>query len=427
MFYKKYQKLEKIWGTATFKQTTLTSFSTLINSGLGALFYFFVAYSLGSQSFGIFTLLTSLIAMFSGIIDLGTDQGLIRFLPRFRQEKYVQEAIMKLSLKIKLISGFTAFFLLLVFGQRVGLGIFKNPDFLPYIPLVGFGVITQLLFSYSTSVSQALERFFLWSGLFIGTNLFRLLTVLIIYQSGLLTSYLTSLIYIILPLLGFVFSFAFLNNNLTSIKGEGKYLGKLLTFNKWILSFTIVSTIGSRLEIFFTTRYLGFTFVGIYGLVQQLTSLLPQLTSAIGAVTSPKYASFDKGFKNEKYTFKALMLTGAVGLLSLAVMLPVGYIILRLVGSDYIRGFVPFIVLLLAMVIFLITSPIRDSIIYFFEKPAFFFWLGLVHLVAITLLSIYIIPKFNLIGTSVVVLFGQLLIATSSVFYFTYLNHIGKK
>ncbi|OGM26056.1 hypothetical protein A2692_00140 [Candidatus Woesebacteria bacterium RIFCSPHIGHO2_01_FULL_39_95] len=418
----KLQTATGLWSTATLRQSTLTSFSTIINAGLGALFYFFLAYSLGSHDYGIFTLLTTLIAMLASIADLGTDQGLVRYLPKYKNDFDAQKAIMKLSLKIKLLSGLVTFFALTIFARSISSSVFNRPDFTTFVPFVGLGVIAQLLFSYSTSLSQAMERFFLWSGLFIGTNSMRLFIAAAFFQLGFLNSTSASLVYIILPFLGFVTSLTFFDKKFMKVRGENRFLKELFGFNKWIFAFLVVSTVGSKLEIFFTTRFLGFSLLGIYGLIQQLSSILPQLTSAIGAVTSPKFASFDKNFKNKKYTLKVLLLTGTLGLISLLVMIPLGYLVLNTIGNDYITGFLPFIVLLIAMAIFLVTSPMRDSIIYYFEKPSFFFWLGIVHALAVTLLSISLIPRFDLMGTSYVVLSGQILIAISSVSYFVYLN-----
>ncbi len=417
-------RIGEIVRTATFRQSTITSLSTLVNGALGAAFYFLLARFLGSHDFGIFTLVITSIALVSGVVDFGSDQGIVRFVPKYKNDTSLQAKFINLALKIKILSSLMVVVLLFVLSQQISAYVFKRPELAFIIPLIGLGVLTQLLFSFSTSLSQALERFFLWGGLFIGTNLLRLLLLLALFGLGVLNSFSSIVLYIALPFIGFVFSFAFLNKDFLLVRGGTSQLKELLSFNKWVFAFVVVAAIGSRLDIYFTTRFISITAVGVYGLALQIVSILPQLTGAISAVTSPKFASFANHKANRAYTLKATTLTVLVAVSASLALIPLSKIVVVFSGSAFEGAFFPFLILLSAMAIFLASAPIRDSILYYFGKPQFFFWTGLIHTALVIASSFWLIPRLNIVGSSLVVLIGQIFILIISVGYWLIL---GKK
>jgi O-antigen/teichoic acid export membrane protein len=412
------EKVKKIFLTATVRHSSITLVSTVINGILGAAFYFLLAKFLGSSDFGIFTVFTASIALVTGIIDLGSDQGIIRFIPKYAAKPDIQKKLIKLSLGVKLVSGLIVVFLAMAFSGKISILIFGKPELSLIIILIGLGVLTQILFSFSTSLSQAFEKYILWGGLFVGTNLIRLIILLVLFQFQSLNVYSVGAFYLLLPFIGFMFSFAFLDKTFLKARDTLSYLPELFTFNKWVTAFVIIATIGSRLEIYFTARYLSLSSLGIYGLAQQVAQILPQLTSAIGAVTSPKFASLNTPEKNINYTAKSVGFSSILAIGSSFLLALIAKVVFNFAGQDFNLAFLPCLVLLLAMVIFFVTAPIRDSIIYYSSKPKFFFFVGLVHAALVSILSMLLIPKFDILGTSLVVLFGQVFIAIISIWYF---------
>ncbi len=410
--------VKNIFLTATFRHSSITIVSTAINGILGAVFYFLLARFLGTSEFGVFTILTTSIALLTGIIDLGSDQGIVRFVPKYKDNPEIQNRLIKLSMAIKFVSGVTVFFLIFIFSGKISSLVFGKPELNSIVVLIGLGVLTQILFSFSTSLSQALEKYVLWGGLFIGTNLIRLLAILFLFRFQSLNAYSAGVLYLILPLLGFFFSFIFLDKKFLLSKGTLSHLPELFSFNKWVTAFVVVATIGSRLEVYFTARYLSLSALGVYGLTLQVAQILPQLTGAIGAVTSPKFASLNTNEKNLTYTMKSVLLTSIIAIISSVALLILGQFVFKFAGQDFNGAFAPFVILLISMAIFLSTSPIRDSILYYSSKPQFFFYIGLAHMVLISLLSMIFIPRLEILGTSFVVLIGQIFIALSSIWYF---------
>jgi len=409
---------EKVTKTTTFRQSLITTVSTFANAVLGALFYFFLARFLGAEKFGVFTLSATTIALISSIFDFGSDQGLVRFVPKYKKEKQKQKEVIKISLFLKIIFGFAAIILASLGANFFSAIFFKKPGFSYIFPLIGVGVLTQLLFSFSTSLSQAFERFFLWGGLLVGTNLTRFLIVLLFLVFGFLSVESSIFVYILIPLFGFLASLLFFERNFLFEKISFERLKEIFSFNKWVFAFVLVAAIGSRLDFYFSARFLNLSQVGIYGLALQVVSALPQLTSAIGVVTSPKFSSFSNLRENISYTKKTIFLTSFSAFLASVFMIPASFFVFKFSGQEYLQAFSPFLILLLSMALFLATSPIRDSIIYFFGKPEFFFFMGIFHLLVVSLASIFMIPKFGILGSALSVFLGQILIAVSSFWYY---------
>jgi O-antigen/teichoic acid export membrane protein len=412
-------KIKRYLQTATARQSAVTSFSTITNAVLGAVFYFLLARLLGAFDYGIFSLGISLITTLSGVFDLGSDQSLIMFLPKFKKPDFYP--YLKLALIIKLLFGTLILLTLVIFSHNISSGIFHQPSLQKLMPLIGLGVITQLLFSFSTSVAQSFQRYYLWGALFIGTNLTRLILLISLYYANNLNVTLVIIIYILLPLLGFVALLSIIKIDFIKAKISGLVIKQFFSFNKWITGFVILSAANSRLDVFFVARYISLSAVGIYSLCLQIVSVLPQLTSALGAVTSPKFSSFTTIGQNIEYVKKTSLLSSLFALCSALILIPLSIILFNFSGASYLSGFTPFMVLLVSSVIFLITTPIRDSLLYFFGKPMLFFFAGVFQIILYLSLSPFLMLKFSIIGASFIVLINIILSSLFYSFYYLYL------
>jgi O-antigen/teichoic acid export membrane protein len=410
-----FTRLTKHLNTATARQSVIASVSTITNGLLGAAFYFILARLLGSFDYGVFSLAVSLITTLSGVFDLGADQSVIMFIPKYPKPLYFP--YLKLALCLKLLSGSFVILSLIIFSKYISFNILNQPSIQPLMILVGLGVITQLLFSFSTSVAQGLQRYTLWGILFVGTNFIRLLLLYLLFTLKSLNSQSIILVYILLPLLGFLVLFSIIKTDFLKSKITWVVFNHFFSFNKWIVGFAILSSISSKLDIFFTARFVSLSPVGIYSLSSQIVSFLPQLTTSLGAVISPKFSSFTNINQNKIYITKTSFLSLFIAFSSGILLIPLSLLVFNYSGHSYISGFKPFIILLFSSILFLIITPIRDSLLYYFAKPKLFFITGIFQIILYSVLSPYLMSKYSIIGSSLVVLINILI---SSIFYFYY-------
>lgn len=396
--------------TATFRQTQITVVGIVINGILGAFFYVLMARFLGPSDFGLLIVSITVLTLISDIADFGTNTGLIRFVSSHlnsNSEKAFK--FLKLGLEIKLMIWLIILILGFYLSPFIANYIFKKDELLLPLRLVMLGVGGALLFTFATSTLQSFQKYFLWSSVNIISNFLRLILIILLFfnQQLNLTSGLVS--YISLPFLGFSLSLLLLPiKQILSVKDELGVARQFFRFNVYVAVFTIIAAISSRLDTFLNTRLLTTEDIGIYGAANQLTQVIPQIVGALGVVAAPKFASFQSTVDMLAYFKKfQLMVFGLSLLIVLAIPLSF-YAIPFLYGETYSRSIMPFIILLLSMIVFLISVPLHNSIIFYFGRSDIFVWVSIVHLLVMGFLGFFMITNYGVIGTSITVLIGMI-------------------
>ena len=250
------EKIKQILRTKTFSQTLVTSFGTMVNGVLGLFFYVLAARYLGPSRFGIFSISVSTIALIASIANFGVDTGIVRFVGNHivhDREKALK--FLKAGFYIKVISSFLVIILGWYLVPFIATKFFQKSELIYPLRLSLIGVGSALLFSYVASAVQALQRFWLWSGLNIFSNLLRLIATIRLFALGIFSVESALSVYIIFPFLGFIVGLFFLPNFL-KVKKESSVLSEFVKFNGWVAVFTIIAAVSSRLDTFLSARFL---------------------------------------------------------------------------------------------------------------------------------------------------------------------------
>ncbi len=401
--------LKSILRTATFKQSQITITGTIVNGTLGALFYIVLARLLGPSDFGLLTISLTTLVLIADIADIGTNTGLIRFVSsHINSDKEKAYRFLKLSLEIKLIAWVVAFAGVYLLAPFLAVAVFQKQELILPLRLVSFGIGAALLFSFATSALQAFQKYFLWSAVNILTNALRLILILALGYYSLLNVGSSLLAYIMLPFFGFfVTLFILPTRKFILSKEEFSLSGELFKYNIPVAIFTIIAAFSARLDTYLNAILLSSREVGIYGAANQLIQIMPQLVSALGLVSAPKFASFQKIDQMLIYFKKfQLFVLGLCILGLLAIPLAI-YFIPLLLGSAYNEAIIPFVILFLGYLIFLFSIPVHHSIIFYLGRPDVFIWVSLGHLAIIGFLGYFLISGFGIIGAAVTVLVGM--------------------
>ncbi|MDO8638634.1 MAG: oligosaccharide flippase family protein, partial [Candidatus Daviesbacteria bacterium] len=193
-----------------------------------------------------------------------------------------------------------------------------------------------------------------------------------------------------------------------AIKNEFSVGKEFFKFNFWVALFTIIAAVSSRLDTFLIARFLPTHEIGIYGAANQLVSIVPQIVGALGIVAAPKFASFANIQQMLIYFKKFQLMVIGLSILGL-VAIPLSFYAIPLIyGPLYAETVLPFIILFFAMLIFLVSVPVHNSIIYYFGKSQVFVWVGLGHLLIIGIFGYLLISSYGLIGAAISVLIGMI-------------------
>lgn len=402
--------LKSILSTATFRQSQVTIIGTLINGALGALFYIVLARFLGPANFGLLTIALTTLVLIADIADIGTNTGLIRFVSsNLAQNSDKAYRFLKLSLEIKLIAWAVSFLIIFFLSPFLATQVFHKEELILPLRLVAFGVGGALLFTFATSMLQAYQKYFLWSAVNILTNASRLILVLVLSYFSLLNVGSSLLIYILLPFFGFfVTLFILPTRKFILSREEFSLSSELFKYNIPVAIFTVIAAFSARLDTYLSAALLSSRDVGIYGAASQLVSVVPQLVGALGMVASPKFASFQTNTQMLAYFKKFQFFVSGLCLLGILTIPVSMYLIQILFGWQYQEAVNPFIFLFIAMLIFLFSIPLHNSVIFYFGRPDVFIWVSIGHLLIIGGLGYLMISHFGVVGASITVLVGTI-------------------
>ncbi len=410
--------------TATFRQSQITTIGTLINGGLGAVFYILLARFLGPSVFGLLTVSISTLTLIADIVDFGTNTGLVKHVSAsLTQDKNETLKFLKLSLEFKVLIWVAVLLVGFFVSPFVATFVFNKTELTTPLRLVMFGVGGALLFSFATSSLQAFQKYFTWSLVNVITNLFRLIFIIFLFNSEQLNLFNSLLAFILLPFFGFSFALLFLPaKEILTQKSEFSVARRLFKYNLWVGIFTIISAVSSRLDTFISARLLSSFEIGIYGAASQLVQVVPQLIGALGVVVAPKFAGFKKKEDMISYLKKFQLFVFGLSCLGLLTIPLSTYLIPKFFGAEYILAIKPFIILLLAMLVFLMSIPIHNSIIFYFSRPDIFVWVSVGHLIIIAVLGFLMISNFGIVGAATTVLFGSFFNLLAPLVWFIYKN-----
>jgi O-antigen/teichoic acid export membrane protein len=399
----------RIFGSNTFRQSSITFAATVINGALGAVFFIFAARFLGPSGYGLFAVAMAVLTLTADIGNLGTDTGIVNFVSRYStsdQEK--AHRFLKLALKIKLIVGISISLVGWFLSPFVAEVLLHKPELTSLLQIAFIGVFAQLLFTFGTAGLQSFQQFVKWGAVNIGQNTIRLIFLFTMYTIGAVTTSNILLLYSLIPFAGFILGMILLPTRFLRAKNENSVAQEFFKYNIWVALFGAIAAFSSRLDTFISARLLDSAQIGIYAAANQLVQVVPQFVGALGTVIAPKMAQQNSREKFVSYLKKTqIMVLGIAGLGVLFVPL-VLWIIPLLFGVAYVSSGPLFIVLLFAMLIFLISVPIHMAVFYYFSYPKLFFWISLGHLGIIAIVGWNVISIYGAMGAAWTVLAGQL-------------------
>lgn len=394
--------------SSTLRQSSITSIGTIINGMLGAVFYILLAIFLGPASFGIFTLCVTTLTLVADIGDFGTNTGLVNFISRFRKaDEKKAFSYMKLGLLIKLFVSTIVIIGGWLFAPFIAVHVFLKPDIVLPLQIAMIGVSGQLLLSFVLQVFQAYERFYLWTSLQIVGNTIRLILVITLFYIGYLSIETSIGAYVFIPLLSFVCGFFFLPIQFIKVRNYLLVSRSFFNYNVWVALFAILAAISARLDTFISGRLLSSTDLGIYGLANQMVTVVPQLVGALGTVIAPKMANQKNVYELINYLKKTqfmVLILACLGIFSI----PAVFLLLPILGTSYQSIGPLFVLLLLSMLVFLISVPAHQAVFHYFEYPKLFVWVSIGNFLIIAFLGWYLIQNYGIYGAAFTVLLGNL-------------------
>lgn len=364
---------------ASFADATVLVFGTVLNSVLGLVFYILAARNLGPEGFGYLSFLTGLAILAAEVGDMGFSQAIIRF-----GQKGDLPAVLKLVFVQRLLVSALYFVLAWLFKAEF---------------IVCAAIATGFVFLSAVTQALLAQKSFLTSTLVnISGNLVRLvITVwLIVTGSATIVNLAGSF------LIGVVFSFCLGLSVLWSRKVLTFSVGevfdhwpKIRRFSPWLGGSQIIASAAAKSDIPLLFWLAGPHVVGIYSSAAKLTSLYPQVATALENVFSPRFSAggaVDQE-KREYYLLAGLFVTGV-----LAVSFLAPWIVPFIFGPSYQSAIPVFIGLSLAAVPFILSGPAMALLVYRRGQSHKHFVISLSSTIILLGGYLFLVPSFGVFG-----------------------------
>lgn len=335
-------------------QTVILTSGTLVNSGLGLLFYLLIGRNLPVSDFGYFSFLLGVAILAAELGDLGINASIIKlghgedfrsiFTVAWIQRLIVGVILIAMAIIAQLF--YPANFLLSALVALALLATYiclqsllAKQKYLSYVfsnvlgNLVRLGVVWVLISQRLLSSETAIGSFLVGSAVTLLVG-FGLVTVI---ERG-------------LPLT---------TSNLTEA------LNKMVKFGGWLgVSFGI-SAAASKIDSPLVFSLAGPASAGLYASAQRIASVLPQISTAIDNVFSPKLAKSE----NSSHYFKQYLVLAVIASVTLLICIPFAGLLISLTfGQAYLPAIPAFQIILLGFSVFLLSGPFTSSVIYRFGR-----------------------------------------------------------
>lgn len=385
-------KILAVFKTQTIKDGFLMGLGTFFTALFGFLFTILMARTLSPEKFGIFSALTSLLAIIYSLGDLGVGPAIINLLPRQPNQEI---KIISTSFWFQYLVGLVLAVLLWVLA---GFSHSLIPGSLPgHFYLIGSLVFNYILIGWAQSVLTA-KRDFLRISLsqIIDSSLKIGLAYYLYTHSGLSISMALAANALAVSLALFlIFSKDLI---VVPLKFDKKVFQQMFHFSKWIAISRFFSVLNSKIDIIMLNLLSSSFQAGIYAAASRVTLLFAITVSSLGSVVNPRFSKFETKKDFRVYTKKLLYLISGLAVLLLITVLLADKIIILVFGQDFLQSIRVFQYLSLSMVPFLYSIIFTGALLYTFQNSAYYAYLTFLNIFIIFVVNAIGIPQFGVMA-----------------------------
>ncbi len=373
----------------------------------------YIIKNLGVTGFGIWTLISSIVGYY-GILDLGVESAVTRYVARYagqKNYKALNESI-NTALVMFLCIGTVVVILSFLFDDHIALFFNVEPehfeDFKLLVVILGISMGIAFPGNLLSAVMKAHERFFEANVVDISVILVRTLCVVAFLSGGL---GLVGVAYanLIAAILTLGFNFWFCLRLFPRVKfnlrgGSFSMLAALLTFGVGAATQELSSILRFNLDAFVIGRWLDLTSVGIYGVAGILMRYYLQfISSASIPVFTARFSTLDGEGKPEQLRalfFKSLSMAAFLSFAIATALLILGEQFILLWADASFLGALPVLWVLTIAYAVTLSQSTGVAIMYALQKHQLFGLISLLEGFVNVALSIYLAPKYGILGVA---------------------------
>lgn len=400
---------KKLFFSDTSKDSLILLSGTIVSNLINLLIVFILARSVSSGNLGLIFTGLIFIQLVTDLLELGINPALLALAPSHLTE---QKKLVSSSFSIKLLISLVSSGICYLFSSQIAWLIFKNNQMNYIIQISSLGIIFLTIIFWSQTIFISLRDF--KTSMLINTsiNILRLLGIsylLFLGIIGMLDFYLAMQLVLFVSVCIIFYKL----NYLLSLRSiEKDLILKVLRFGFPIGMGFALAALYTKLDQILILRISGEEEAGIYGLASRLSMFFIFAVSAFNSAIIPRLTSLENS-QLKSYFQKSVVASRFLALGSFGIVILGALVIPFVFGKQFISSMVPFEILGLGMVFFILSTPYSSIILYRYKKNYYSFWMSLLSVILIFILLEVFIPNFKSIGAALsvcLIYFLQLII-----------------
>ena len=411
--------LKQLLLTQTAKDSGILFIGSILATLFGFLLVVILTRNLSTNEFGLIITALVFTQLIADVSEFGINTSTLNFVSS--AAKKIRDKYISVTFILRVLISIIVSAALYFFANHISKLFFNTSNMTSFIQISSIGILLFMIISWGQGVFQA-ERRFVVSAIAGGSiNFLRTIVVVLLITLGIFN--VTSIFLSIQLVLLIIVPFVLFNIGVNFFKGNVKSIDfkKVITFGLPVgFSFTLAA-IYTKLDQILIFNLAGSEQAGVYGLAFRTASFLILISASLNSAFAPRFASLHPSdFPN--YFNKTMYASLGLGFISL-LGIPLSQLFFPLIfGEKFNAAIIPFQILLLGMVSFIIYSPFYSAIIYKFKKTKFPFLTSILSLTLVYYLLNLLIPLYQSIGAAVAVSAVYIIQMFLSIGYFIYLK-----
>jgi O-antigen/teichoic acid export membrane protein len=396
-----FNQVLKIGKSKTARDTYILFAGNLLDAIMAFLFTVLVFRVISTADFGIYSALMNMVIIIYSFLDLGIGASLIRFIPEYLSKSDIFSAheYYRAGIQLRIFISFIAGLLIIISSPLIGPALF-NIDAVPVV-FAGFTIVGLSILDVFAYAFQAQQKFLLAAVTSLLYSISRVLFVLVLIFSHASVG-ITGLTILttVAPWLGVILIWKFVDFKIIPLASK-KIAKSLIKFSRWVGIIRIFSSIGARIDVQMILILAGPYQAGIYSVAARLASFYAIIVSSYTGVIAPRLSENKDSQQIRSLILKSLLVVSGLSMAMILGIIIAPPFITLLFGQKAIPAIIPFRLLTVANIPFVIGSLATSILIYFLKKPYYVSLVSIFQLFGIVIGNWLLIPKLGINGAAI--------------------------
>ncbi len=372
----------------------------IVAQGIGFLTIIIISRDLGSEQYGIFSLLIAIFTIAVQVSDFGISTSYIKYLSENLNKS---KEIFFTVLVSKIILSILVMTVLYLVSFHLSLFFFDTHHYSKLIEFIAISILFHSLMSVIVSQYQAKQKFKEYAYINIVHNTIKISTIMMIsllfsqefHLDYFIYAYVFSLIGILIFLLIINFKNIILKNSF-----DFNHFIQIYKLGFWIFLSSLATMIIMRLDIMMLQKMSTAQEVGYYSVAMNLAMIFPLITASLTTTLLPKMDQFLQNNSIEEYISKILSKAKYAIFILILLEILSPFVIGLLFGIEYKDSVSVFQILIVAFIFGVIINPIA-LVIYSINKAYILTLLNWIQLPLNYFGNMYLIPLLQADGAAI--------------------------